>query len=182
MPRRPILIFVAILCAACFSLLTGPFPFAGINSPALLNLAAVISLTAVIGLVLDLAKDPSPAKPRELLTLIGLAILVMSIITPWVVRGRYLSDLDWTCDGKIAEIYHSQDDHSVPSLAVVNADGSETRMENVTNLLFNHARIGDQLQNPPARAKDCSTASPSKSSSPPGGRSKTQTAERTFFS
>jgi hypothetical protein len=148
MPRPPILIFVAIACAACFSLLTGPFPFAGINSPALLNLAAVISLAAVIGLVLDLAKDPSPAKPRVLLTLMGLAILVMSIITPWVVRGRYLSDLDWTCDGKIAEIYRSQD-HGVPSVAVVNADGSETRMENVTNLLFNRARIGDQLQKSP---------------------------------
>jgi hypothetical protein len=164
--RRRILVIVAIITATCFTLSAGPFPFAGINSPALLNLSAVISLAAVIGLVLDLAKDPSPAKPRELLTLIGLAILVMSIITTWVVRGRYLSDLDWTCDGKIAEIYHSQD-HGVPSIAVVNADGSETRMENITNLLFNHARIGDQLQKSPGQGKGLLNGQPIQIVQPP---------------
>jgi hypothetical protein len=166
MRRRRVLVVVAIVAAGCFLLLAGPFPFADNTSSVLLNLAACVSLAAVIGLILDLAKDPSPAKPRELLILIGLAILVMSVVTPWVVRARYLSDLDWSCDGKIVEIYRSRD-HGVPSVAVLNADGSETRMENVTNLLFNHARIGDQVEKSPGEGKGILNGQPIQIVQPP---------------
>ncbi|HTL29035.1 MAG TPA: hypothetical protein VL282_07440 [Tepidisphaeraceae bacterium] len=145
----------AIVSIAILQWIVASLPFCGLVSEVAIFLIAPIFGAPAFTPLWMLQKrfekrEVSSVTMREALPIVLIIPILFPLIGPGLLmtvgeRWRYASDIDWTCDGRVVEKYHSWN-HQAPTLVARSEGGERWKLEGVDQKFFATASVGDALK------------------------------------